>query len=319
MPIAHCVHPEGCTSERAQRPAGHLRRRGGRGRAHRRGGGAHAQHPQPDAVAGARVHGGGEVREPAVRGGLQGAGRAQPAAADDRRRAGAGRGGDVGRQPRPGGRLPRHPAGHLGHHRHAPVHAVREGAAHPGAGGDGGAGGRRPPRGRGRGGPAGRGGGAHVRPPLRRPGGHRRAGHVRTGDAGRRPRPRRAGRPGRRGRPAGGDGGRGPAPGARHRAGGGGDRALRVDGRPPGRDRARHRRPHHRRGHRGGPGGPRHRRDRGGPGRRRGDGVRGGRRGGDEPPAGDREGGDGGRRARRASRRWWPTPAGSPAAGWGWS
>ena len=102
-----------------------------RGRRHRRQRGAHAHDVLADPVGHHRRPGVAEVREPAVHRLLQGPRRAQPAPAAHRRRADARRRRHVGRQPRPGRRLPRRPPRHPRHHRHAPRHALREGGATP--------------------------------------------------------------------------------------------------------------------------------------------------------------------------------------------
>ena len=112
------------------RPARHAGGRPARRRAHRRRGRAHALPAQRDAVAHRQGRRLGEVREPAVHRLVQGARRAQHAAAAHARRAQARRHRHVGRQPRPGRRLSRRPARHSRHHRHAVLHAQHEGRAH---------------------------------------------------------------------------------------------------------------------------------------------------------------------------------------------
>ncbi len=97
------------------------------------------------------------------------------------------------RQPRAGRRLPRRPAGRGHHHRHARDHPDHEGGQHPGPRRAHRAARRQLRRGLRRGPPAGAGRGAHLRPPLRRPAGHRRAGDHRPGAARAGARPRRRG------------------------------------------------------------------------------------------------------------------------------
>ena len=89
-----------------------LRGRPARRRANRRRGGAHALPQERDAVAHRQGRHLGQVREPAVHRLVQGARRAQHAAAAHARRAQARRHRHVGRQPRPGRRLSRRPARH---------------------------------------------------------------------------------------------------------------------------------------------------------------------------------------------------------------
>ena len=101
------------------------RRRADRGR-----GRAHALPAQRDPVAHRQGRCLAEVREPAVHRLVQGARRAEHAAAAHARGAQARRHRDVGRQPRAGRRLSRGPARHPGDHRHAVLHAQHQGHAH---------------------------------------------------------------------------------------------------------------------------------------------------------------------------------------------
>ena len=179
-------------------PARHPGGRRARRRAHRRRGGAHALPAQRDAVAHRQGRHLGQVREPAVHRLVQGARRAQHAAAAHARGTQARRHRHVGRQPRPGRGLSRRPARHSRHHRHAVLHAQHEGRAHarpwrarrPAR--------RHPGRGRRRGASPGRRREAGVRASLRRSAHHRGPGHDRARNAAGRAGARHPGGPGGR-------------------------------------------------------------------------------------------------------------------------